>query len=101
MKLRITVALFAALSTPVGAAETKKADKPIIKKPFLPLEAAKTRRVPKGFNVTLFAAEPDIKQPIGFRIDDRGRLWVAEAARVGGCHGLHYDAQVRRRDWVD
>ena len=36
-------------------------------------------RLPKGFNVTLFAAEPDIKQPIGFCIDDRGRLWVAEA----------------------
>ena len=36
-------------------------------------------QVPKGFNVTLFAGEPDIKQPIGFCIDDRGRLWVAEA----------------------
>jgi len=43
------------------------------------LEAAKTMQVPKGFNVTLFAGEPDIKQPIGFCIDDRGRLWVAEA----------------------
>ena len=48
MKLRITVALFAALSTPVGAAEIKKADKPIIKKPFLPLEAAKTMLGAKG-----------------------------------------------------
>ena len=57
----------------------KKNPQPIIEKPFLPLEAAKTMRVPKGFNVTLFAAEPDIKQPIGFCIDDRGRLWVAEA----------------------
>ena len=36
-------------------------------------------QVPKGFNVTLFAGEPDITQPIGFCIDDRGRLWVAEA----------------------
>ena len=36
-------------------------------------------QVPKGFNVTLFAGEPDIKQPIAFCIDDRGRLWVAEA----------------------
>ncbi|MCP4199818.1 MAG: dehydrogenase, partial [Proteobacteria bacterium] len=79
VKLRITVALFAVLSIPVGAAETKKADKPIIKKPFAPLESAKTMQVSKGFNVTLFAGEPDIKQPIGFCIDDRGRLWVAEA----------------------
>ena len=44
-----------------------------------PEEAARTMVVPEGFNVTLFAGEPDIKQPIGFCIDDRGRLWVAEA----------------------
>ncbi len=34
--------------------------------------------VPDGFEVTLFAGEPDVRQPIGFCIDDRGRLWVAE-----------------------
>ena len=42
-------------------------------------EAASTMRVPDGFRVTTFAAEPDVMQPIGFCIDDRGRLWVAEA----------------------
>jgi putative membrane-bound dehydrogenase-like protein len=42
-------------------------------------EAARTMVVPDGFNVTLFAGEPDIQQPVGFCIDDRGRLWVAEA----------------------
>ena len=57
----------------------KKNAQPVVEKPFPPLEAAKTMQVPKGFNVTLFAGEPDIKQPIGFCIDDRGRLWVAEA----------------------
>jgi putative membrane-bound dehydrogenase-like protein len=57
----------------------KKNPQPVIEKPFTPLEAAKTMQVPKGFNVTLFAGEPDIKQPIAFCIDDRGRLWVAEA----------------------
>ena len=31
-------------------------------------------QVPKGFNVTLFAGEPDIKQPIAFCIDDRGAV---------------------------
>ena len=35
--------------------------------------------VPEGFTVTLAAAEPDVVQPIAFAIDDRGRLWVAEA----------------------
>ena len=57
----------------------KKNPQPVIEKPFTPLEAAKTMQVPRGFNVTLFAGEPDIKQPIAFCIDDRGRLWVAEA----------------------
>lgn len=44
-----------------------------------PEEAARAMTVPEGFNVTLFAGEPDVQQPIGFCLDDRGRLWVAEA----------------------
>ena len=35
--------------------------------------------VPEGFRVTLAAGEPDVKQPIAMALDDRGRLWVAEA----------------------
>ena len=35
--------------------------------------------VPKGFSVKLAAAEPDVVRPIAFTLDDRGRLWVAEA----------------------
>ena len=34
--------------------------------------------VPEGFKVTLFAAEPNVRQPIAQTIDHRGRLWVAE-----------------------
>ena len=44
-----------------------------------PEEAARAMTVPEGFKVTLFAGEPDVHQPIAFAIDDRGRLWVAEA----------------------
>lgn len=50
--------------------------------PEEPLSAeAAVRRMtmPEGFQVTLFAAEPDVRQPVGFCLDDRGRLWVAEA----------------------
>ncbi len=47
--------------------------------PLPPEEAARTMQVPDGFHVTLFAGEPDVRQPVGFCIDDRGRLWVAEA----------------------
>src|SRR5262249_24064942 len=34
--------------------------------------------LPPGFRVTLFAGEPDVRQPIAFPLDDRGRLWVVE-----------------------
>jgi putative membrane-bound dehydrogenase-like protein len=44
-----------------------------------PEQAAKEMNLPAGFKATLFAGEPDVKQPIAFAIDDRGRLWVAEA----------------------
>ncbi len=44
-----------------------------------PEKAAAAMTLPPGFAVTLFAGEPDIHQPVGFCIDDRGRLWVAEA----------------------
>ncbi len=44
-----------------------------------PDEAARAMTVPPGFNVTLFAGEPDVVQPIAMAIDDRGRLWIAEA----------------------
>ncbi len=44
-----------------------------------PAKAAEVMTLPGGFKATLFAGEPDVKQPIAFAIDDRGRLWVAEA----------------------
>ncbi|HUS37022.1 MAG TPA: PVC-type heme-binding CxxCH protein [Verrucomicrobiae bacterium] len=44
-----------------------------------PEQAAKEISGPPGFSAILFAGEPDVKQPIAFAIDDRGRLWVAEA----------------------
>jgi putative membrane-bound dehydrogenase-like protein len=44
-----------------------------------PEKAAQAMTVPEGFSVTLFAGEPDVRQPIAMCLDDRGRLWVAEA----------------------
>src|SRR5690606_25946179 len=32
-----------------------------------------------GFQAELIAAEPDVHQPVAFAIDERGRLWVAQA----------------------
>jgi len=47
--------------------------------PFLsPSEALGRMRAPEGFRVSLFAAEPDVRQPIALCWDHRGRLWIAE-----------------------
>ncbi len=42
-------------------------------------EAAKAMVVPPGFSVQCAAHEPDVQQPIAMAIDDRGRIWIAEA----------------------
>jgi putative membrane-bound dehydrogenase-like protein len=44
-----------------------------------PKRAAEVMTVPEDFTVKLFAGEPDVRQPIAMCLDDRGRVWVAEA----------------------
>ena len=44
-----------------------------------PLATVRGMNVPSGFEVTTVAAEPDIRQPISFNFDAKGRIWVAEA----------------------
>lgn len=47
--------------------------------PFLkPEEAVKQMGIPSGFEVSIFAAEPDLAEPIAFCFDDKGRMWVVE-----------------------
>ena len=46
--------------------------------PMDPEEAAAQFVLPDGFEMNLFAAEPDVRQPIAMATDARGRLWVAE-----------------------
>ena len=42
-------------------------------------EAAAAMKLPEGFTVTVGATEPQVQQPIAMAIDDRGRVWIAEA----------------------
>ncbi len=42
-------------------------------------DAAAAMKLPEGFSVKVGAAEPDVKQPIAMALDDRGRVWIAEA----------------------
>ncbi len=47
--------------------------------PYLtPEESVKRFQLPPGWEITVFAAEPDIINPVAFTIDERGRLWVVE-----------------------
>jgi len=47
--------------------------------PLTPTDAAlRGITLPAGFRASLFAAEPDVRQPIAMAFDPRGRLWVAE-----------------------
>ena len=43
-----------------------------------PSDAQKAFSVPLGFEVLLFAAEPDVVNPVAMTWDERGRLWVVE-----------------------
>jgi putative heme-binding domain-containing protein len=36
--------------------------------------------LPPGFEVTLFASEPDITKPINMAFDEKGRLWVTQSS---------------------
>src|SRR5256885_2866373 len=46
--------------------------------PSPPAEAQKKFTVPPGFEVRLFASEPDVINPVAMTWDERGRLWVLE-----------------------
>ena len=60
----------------LAPAAVRATDAPV--EPMSPQAAAAAMTLPRGFKATLFAAEPNVVQPIGFTFDDRGRVWVAE-----------------------
>jgi putative membrane-bound dehydrogenase-like protein len=69
---------FVLLLAPVAALAIDPAPGP------MPAEkAAKNAVLPDGFKMTVFAAEPDVTQPISFTIDHCGRVWVVEATNYG------------------
>ncbi len=49
-----------------------------MQKPLSPEESMKHMLVPGGFEVKLFASDPQIKKPICMTWDERGRLYIAE-----------------------
>ena len=71
---RIALFLLSARLVAAGAELPTQAEHP-----FTPSHAAETMKLPEGFRVTVFAEEPEVEQPIGMCVDDRGRVWIAEA----------------------
>ena len=64
--------------------------------PFLkPQAAVEKMSIPDGFEVSIFASEPDIGEPIAFCFDDRGRIWVVENYNYR-TRGRHTQDQVTR-----
>lgn len=52
---------------------------PVLNAGLSGIKAAQAMTPPKGFKITLAAAEPDIVKPICFTIDWKGRLWIVES----------------------
>jgi putative membrane-bound dehydrogenase-like protein len=61
-----------ALASPLDAQPNKGG-------PLSPADALKALKVADGFQVELFAAEPDLINPTSIDVDHKGRVWVAEA----------------------
>ncbi len=50
--------------------------------------AASKMTLPEGFEVTLFASEPQIRQPVSMEFDHKGRLWVVQYLQYPNPAGL-------------
>ncbi len=71
----------------IVASNTAAADKALLQpfnsepaagSPMNPQEVVSKTPLPDGFQLSVFASEPDVHQPISMATDPRGRLWVAE-----------------------
>ena len=71
-------ALLAALNLGAAPFPEPRNNQPETIPPLTPADALTKLHLPSGFRASLFAAEPDVRQPIALCWDERGRLWVAE-----------------------
>jgi putative membrane-bound dehydrogenase-like protein len=61
-----------------GFPEPFNSEKDAAARPLPAVEAAARMETPAGLSVGVFAAEPDVQNPIAMAWDPRGRLWIAE-----------------------
>lgn len=64
--------------------------------PPSPQESLAKLKLPPGFKATVFAAEPDVQNPISMAWDARGRLWIAENYTYAD-RTLKFDLHLRDR----
>ncbi|MCK0188980.1 PVC-type heme-binding CxxCH protein [Arenibacter sp. F20364] len=68
---------------------TYTGENPKVQIPLSPEDSQKHVQLPEGFSAKLYAAEPNIINPIAFTWDERGRLWVVQSQDYP--HGLDND----------
>ncbi len=61
-----------------------------------PQESVSKIKLPPGFKVTLYAGEPDVRNPIAMAFDRQGRLWIAENYTYTGS-GNYFDTALKDR----
>jgi putative membrane-bound dehydrogenase-like protein len=61
---------------------------PLVSQEVRPDDATKRATVADGFEVTLVAAEPLVRQPVAIDFDNRGRLWVIQYLQYPNPEGL-------------
>ena len=88
----------AAMAVPTG--ETPPALKPpvVAARSDAPMKASAAFGMPAGMAVKLFAAEPDVANPVAFAVDEQGRVFVCETFRQN--RGVS-DNRGHTSEWVD
>ncbi|MCA9002866.1 MAG: glucose dehydrogenase, partial [Planctomycetes bacterium] len=74
--LPLLLAIQGAWAQPIQGEETTRSAPPKDA-----IEAIGKFKIPEGFSAHLWAAEPDLENPVVFYMDDQGRMYVAETFR--------------------
>jgi putative heme-binding domain-containing protein len=84
-----------ALGILIGLATSVFADDRLVREtePLSPEDERAALTVPDGFEIQLFAAEPQINKPINIAFDKRGRLWVSST--------VEYPYAAKKERWSD
>ena len=66
--------------------------------PLSPEESAKRFKVAEGLAISLVVAEPEVRQPLSIRFDDRGRMWELQNLQSAHHSGDLRSAKRRGRE---